>query len=149
MLDKLGLRDWPDTAVESAQCVNRVLVLVRMEPRGLVELENVTVKIVRSGAGDEGHLRARRAPVVGGEVARDDLELRDRIRVRTERREVRSARARVVNVYPVEREVKGAIARAMDVDAATGVGAHHDTGLKVDEAERVASAAADDGKCFE
>ena len=72
------------------------------------------------------------------------LNSAERVRIGAQRREVRSARARLVDVDAVEREVPRPIAGAVHVDAATGVGARHDARLRRHERQRIAAARADD-----
>jgi hypothetical protein len=74
------------------QSGNRGRIALRVERRCSIVLKQVAVEIVRAGARDERHLRAAAASEFRGEVARYDLKLLHRIRIRPERREVRTAR---------------------------------------------------------
>src|SRR5206468_5900830 len=87
-----------------------------------VEVIHRAGQLVGARTGDHVDLAATVAAELRGDVAREDAEFRQRIRIRSERREVRAARARFVRVDAVERVVPGPVARAVDVHAAARVG---------------------------
>ena len=65
----------------------------RVKSRSAIELECRAVKFIRARAGDHTNLSAAASSQLGREVAGDDLYLRDRIRIRSQRSEVRSGSA--------------------------------------------------------
>src|SRR5262249_842968 len=80
----------------------------------------------------------------GGAVAGHQAKLGEHVGINAEGGGVRSALARVVDVDAVERVVPGAVARAVHVNAAAGVGAVDDAGLRIDEVQRITPARGDD-----
>ena len=138
VLDELAFREAVDVE----------LPLVGVEPRPAAEVEARALETVRPRSRDHGDLAAAVAPVLGGGVAGQHLEFRQRVRVRAQRREVGAAGARLIDVNPVQREVPGAIPGPVHVDAAACVGPRHDAGLRGHERERIAAPRADDGQCL-
>src|SRR5262249_48065727 len=114
-----------------AHVVHGVLPLVGVEARRAIEPKAVAVKLIAARARHHRDLSAGVAAILRGAVAGHQAKLGEHVGINAEGGGVRSALARVVDVDAVERVVPGAVARAVHVNAAAGVGAVDDAGLRI------------------
>ena len=102
-----------------ADTLQVVLEFVRVEIRRLVVLKQVSVILVGARTGHHRHLCSAAAPEFSSKIPRHDLELLNRIRIRPQRREVRTTCGGFINIDAVERKIKSPVTRTVNVNSAT------------------------------